>query len=210
MRTAVKICGVTRTEDALAAAHHGAHAIGLVFYRPSPRYIAPDAAAGIVRALPPFVTPVGLFVDAAEDAVRDIASRAGIQLIQFHGSETPEFCARFGLPWMKAVRVRPGVDLLQYARDFHGAQALLLDAYQEGLHGGTGATFDWALIPPSLPLPIVLSGGLNPDNVSAAVLAVRPWAVDVSSGVEASKGIKDAKKIAAFISGVRDVDRNGN
>ena len=210
MRTAVKICGVTRTEDALAAAHYGAHAIGLVFYAPSPRCIEPDAAASIVRALPPFVTPVGLFVDADEDEVRDITRRVGIQLIQFHGSETPDFCARFGLPWMKAVRVRPGVDLLQYARDFHGARALLLDAYQEGLHGGTGATFDWALIPPSLPLPIVLSGGLNPDNVRDAVHAVKPWAVDVSSGVEASKGIKDANKIAAFISGVRDVDGNRN
>lgn len=206
MTTAVKICGITRIEDALAAARCGAHAIGLVFYEPSPRYIAPDAAAAIVRGLPPFVTPVGLFVDAKEDAVRDIAARAGIQLLQFHGSETPEFCGRFDLPYMKAVRVRPGVDLLQYARDFRGARALLLDAFQEGLHGGTGATFDWALIPPSLPLPVVLSGGLNPDNVSAAVQAVRPWAVDVSSGVEASKGIKDARKIAAFISGVRDVD----
>ena len=208
--TAVKICGVTRAEDALAAARHGAQAIGLVFYRPSPRYIEPETAAAIVHALPPFVTPVGLFVDSPEDEVREITTRAGIQLIQFHGSETPGFCARFGVPWMKAVRVRPGVDLLQYARDFHGAQALLLDAYQEGLHGGTGATFDWALIPPSLPLPIVLSGGLNPENVSDAVRAVRPWAVDVSSGVEASKGIKDANKIAAFISGVRDVDLSRN
>jgi phosphoribosylanthranilate isomerase len=206
MKTAVKICGVTRIEDALAAARHGAHAIGLVFYKPSPRYVDPETAARIVDALPPFVTPVGLFVDASEDEVREISRAAGIQLIQFHGSETPDFCARFGLPWMKAVRVRPGVDLLQYASDFESAQALLLDAYHEGLHGGTGATFDWALIPPSLPLPIVLSGGLNPENVSAAVRAVKPWAVDVSSGVEASKGIKDEAKIAAFIQGVRDVD----
>ncbi|HEX2827935.1 MAG TPA: phosphoribosylanthranilate isomerase [Burkholderiales bacterium] len=206
MRTAVKICGVTRIEDALAAAHHGAHAIGLVFYAPSPRYVAPETAARIVRALPPFVTPVGLFVDASGDEVRRTVERAGIQLIQFHGSETPDFCARAGLPYVKAVRVRPGVDLIQYARDFESAQALLLDAYQDGLHGGTGATFDWALIPPSLPLPIVLSGGLNPDNVRAAVRAVKPWAVDVSSGVEASKGIKDEAKIAAFIQGVRDVD----
>jgi phosphoribosylanthranilate isomerase len=204
--TAVKICGVTRIEDALAAARSGAQAIGLVFYKPSPRYIEPDAAAVIVRALPPFVTPVGLFVDAGEDEVRAISARAHVGLLQFHGAETPDFCSRFDLPWMKALRVRPGIDLLQYARDFHGAQALLLDAWQEGLHGGTGATFDWALIPPSLPLPVVLSGGLNPDNVAAAVRAVRPWAVDVSSGVEASKGIKDAQKIAAFISGVRDVD----
>jgi phosphoribosylanthranilate isomerase len=206
MNTMVKICGVTRTEDALFAARSGASAIGLVFYRPSPRYIEPDAAAAIVRALPPFVTAVGLFVDATEEEVRAVAARAHIQLLQFHGGETQQFCSRFDLPYMKAVRVRPGVDLLQYSLDFHDAQALLLDAYQEGLHGGTGATFDWALIPPSLPLPIVLSGGLDPDNVRDAVRAVKPWAVDVSSGVEARKGIKDPAKIAAFISGVRDVD----
>jgi phosphoribosylanthranilate isomerase len=206
MSTAVKICGITRAEDALFAAREGAHAIGLVFYKPSPRYIDPDAAAAVVRALPPFVTPVGLFVNASEHEVREIAARAHIQLLQFHGDESPDFCERFDLPYMKAVRVRPGVDLLQYACDFHSARALLLDAYQEGLHGGTGATFDWALIPPSLPLPVVLSGGLNPDNVRDAVRAVKPWAVDVSSGVEAGKGIKDAAKIAAFISGVRDVD----
>jgi phosphoribosylanthranilate isomerase len=207
MSTAVKICGITRTEDALAAAHSGAHAIGLVFYEPSPRYIEPAQAAAIVRALPPFVTPVGLFVDASAEQVRSIAAQVGVQLIQFHGSESPDFCAQFGLPYMKAVRVRAGVDLLQYASDFHSAHALLLDAWQEGLHGGTGATFDWALIPPSLPLPVVLSGGLNPDNVREAVRCVKPWAVDVSSGVEARKGIKDAAKIAAFISGVRDVER---
>jgi phosphoribosylanthranilate isomerase len=206
--TAVKICGVTRTEDALAAAHCGAHAIGLVFYGPSPRYVEPDAAAAIVRALPPFVTAVGLFVDASAEEVSSVSARAGVQLIQFHGAETPAFCAQFDLPYMKAVRVQPGVDLLQYARDFRGARALLLDAYQEGLHGGTGATFDWALIPPSLSLPIVLSGGLSPDNVGDAVRRVKPWAVDVSSGVEAGKGIKDAAKIAAFISGVRNVDRS--
>ena len=202
--TAVKICGVTRVEDALAAAQHGAHAIGLVFYRPSPRYVEPDAAAAIVRALPPFVTPVGLFVDASEDDVRAIATRASVQLLQFHGSENAEFCARFPLPYMKAVRMGPGVDLLQYARNFSGAKALLLDAFQEGLHGGTGATFDWSLIPSALPLPIVLSGGLTPENVIEAVRRVRPSAVDVSSGVEVSKGIKDAGKIAAFIQGVRN------
>lgn len=204
MTAAVKICGVTRVEDALKAAAHGAHAVGLVFYRPSPRHVEPARAAEIVRALPPFVTPVGLFVDACEDEVREAAGQSGIQLLQFHGGESPEFCARFTLPWMKAVRVRPGVDLLQYARDFSGAKALLLDAYQEGLHGGTGAVFDWDLIPPGLPLPIVLSGGLTPVNVSDAVRRVKPAAVDVSSGVEASKGIKDAAKIAAFIKGVRN------
>ena len=206
MSTAVKVCGITRTEDAAAAARCGAHAIGLVFYRPSPRYIEPDAAAAIVRALPPFVTAVGLFVDAEENEVRTVATRAGVHTLQFHGNESAAFCARFSLPYLKAVRVRPGVDLLQYARDFHGAKALLLDAFQESLHGGTGATFDWSLIPAALPLPVVLSGGLNPHNVADAIRQVKPWAVDVSSGVEQAKGIKDAGKIAAFISGVRDAD----
>jgi phosphoribosylanthranilate isomerase len=204
--TAIKICGITRTEDALAASRYGAAAIGLVFYRPSPRYIEPDAAAAIVRALPPFVTAVGLFVDAPEDEVRAVAARSRIQLLQFHGAETPEYCARFELPHMKAVRVRPGVDLLQYARDFHQAKALLLDAFQEGLHGGTGAVFDWSLIPQALPMPVVLSGGLSPENVGDAVRRVKPFAVDVSSGVEVRRGIKDAQRIAAFIRGVRDAD----
>ena len=206
MRTAVKICGITRVEDALVAAHAGAQAIGLVFYRPSPRFIEPDAAAAIVRALPPFVTPVGLFVDAGEDEVREIAARSGVQLLQFHGAERPEFCVRFDRPYLKALQVRPGVDLLQYARDFHSAKALLLDAFQEGLHGGTGAVFDWSLIPQALPLPVVLSGGLTPENVGEAIRRVRPAAVDVSSGVEAAKGIKDARKIDAFITGVRNED----
>ena len=206
MRTAVKICGVTRVEDALVAAGQGAHAIVLVFYRPSPRFVEADAAAAIVRVLPPFVTAVGLFVDATEYDVRSMAARTGVQLLQFHGAETAEFCGRFDLPYMKAVRVRAGVDLLQYARDFRKAKALLLDAFQEGLHGGTGAVFDWSLIPPALPLPLVLSGGLTVDNVGEAIRRVRPYAVDVSSGVESRKGIKDAEKIAAFIRGVRDAD----
>ena len=206
MKTAVKICGITRVEDALIAAGGGAHAIGLVFYRPSPRYIEPDAAAAVVRALPPFVTPVGLFVDAREEDVRSISARAGVRLLQFHGSETAAFCERFDLPYMKAVRVRQGVDLLQYAHGFRSAKALLLDAFQEGLHGGTGAVFDWALIPAGLALPVVLSGGLTAENVAEAIRRVRPCAVDVSSGVEAAKGIKDAQKIAAFMTGVRDAD----
>lgn len=206
MKTAVKICGVTRIQDALAAARCGAHAIGLVFYAPSPRYVEPEAAAAIVRALPPFVTPVGLFVNADEGEVRSVISRVKVQLLQFHGAETPEFCGRFELPYMKAVRVRPGVDLLQYARDFAGAKALLLDAFQDGLHGGTGASFDWDLVPSALPLPIVLSGGLTPDNVAQAIRRVKPCAVDVSSGVEVEKGIKDALKIAAFMRGVGHAD----
>ena len=204
MNTRVKICGITRVQDGLDAVRFGAHAIGLVFYAPSPRAVAPDQARAIVDALPPFVTAVGLFVNADVEVVRATLAAVPLQLLQFHGDETPEYCAAFGVPYLKAVRVRPGVDLLQYAQQFHGARGLLLDAYVEGVRGGTGATFDWALIPHSLPLPVVLSGGLDADNVEAAVRAVRPWAVDVSSGVESAKGIKDAAKIEAFMNGVRN------
>lgn len=206
MPVAVKICGITRVEDGRAAAHCGAHAIGLVFHPASPRCVAPGQAAEIVRALPPFVTAVGLFVDAAADAVRASIDVARVDLLQFHGAESPQYCRQFGLPYMKAVRVRQGVNLLQYASDYHDAKALLLDAYVEGIHGGTGTAFDWNLIPSPLPLPIVLSGGLNPENVTAAIRRVRPWAVDVSSGVESARGVKDAAKIAAFMSGVRNAD----
>jgi len=206
MATAVKICGITRVEDALAAAHAGAQAIGFVFYPPSPRAVTPERAAEIIRALPPFVTTVGLFVNAAPAAINAALAVARVDLMQFHGDERPEGCRLYGVPYMKAVRVRPGVDLLQYAQEFGDAKALLLDAYVEGTHGGTGATFDWGLIPRTLPLPVVLSGGLAPENVADAIRRVRPWAVDVSSGVESEKGIKDAAKIAAFISGVRDAD----
>jgi phosphoribosylanthranilate isomerase len=204
--TAIKICGITRTQDALAAAHCGANAIGMVFYAQSPRYVTPSRAAELIRALPPFVTSVGLFVDAAASEVTQMLAQARVDLLQFHGAESPQYCRQFGVPYLKAVRVRPGVDLLQYARDYPDAKALLLDAYVEGMHGGTGAVFDWALIPKTLSLPVVLSGGLTPENVAAAVRAVRPWAVDVSSGVEQSKGIKDAAKIAAFVTGVRNAE----
>lgn len=204
--TAIKICGITRAQDALAAAHCGANALGFVFYARSPRHVGAAQAAELMRVLPPFVMSVGLFVDAAPDEIRQTLSSVRLDLLQFHGDESPAYCRQFGVPYLKALRVRKGVDLLQYAQDFHDAKALLLDAYVEGLHGGTGATFDWALIPKDLPLPVVLSGGLTPDNVSAAIRAVRPWAVDVSSGVELSKGIKDAAKIAAFVTGVRNAD----
>jgi phosphoribosylanthranilate isomerase len=206
MATAVKICGITRLEDALACIRAGAHAIGFVFYRPSPRYIDPAAAGAILRALPPFITTVGLFVDAPEDEVRAVHSQAPVQLLQFHGSETPEYCRRFARPYMKAVRMGPEVDLLQYARDYHDAKALLLDAYVEGLHGGSGVPFDWSRVPERLPLPVIVSGGLTVENVGEAVRQVRPSAVDVSSGVESAKGIKDAARIAAFIAGVRNAD----
>jgi len=206
MATAVKICGITRPEDALAAARAGAHAIGLAFYAKSPRHVTPAHAAEIIRVLPPFVTTVGLFVDAGAEEVRAALTAAPVGLLQFHGDETPEFCRQFKRPYVKAVRVKPGVDLLQYARDYHDAKALLLDNYVEGLHGGSGATFDWSLIPRGLPLPVILSGGLTPENVMDAVCRVRPCAVDVSSGVESAKGVKDAQRIAAFIKGVRNAD----
>ena len=206
--TAIKICGITREQDALAAARCGAHAIGLVFYASSPRYVTPARATELMRALPPFVMSVGLFVDASADEVTRTLAAARVDLLQFHGNESPAYCRQIsrqcGVPYLKAARVRPGLDLLQYAHDYHDAKALLLDAYVEGAHGGTGSTFDWALIPKNLPLPVVLSGGLTPENVTMAIQAVRPWAVDVSSGVEISKGIKDTAKIAAFVTGVRN------
>jgi phosphoribosylanthranilate isomerase len=206
MTTAVKICGITRIEDGLAAAHSGAHAVGLVFHAPSPRNVAIDQAKAIVAALPPFVTPVALFVDAPAQRVRETIAQVPVQLLQFHGDEPPDYCACFGLPFLKAVRVNEDVDLLKYAQTYRAAKGLLLDAYVAGVHGGTGTAFDWRLIPAHLPLPVVLSGGLTPENVVEAVRAVRPWAVDVSSGVEAAKGVKDHAKIAAFITGVRNAD----
>ena len=204
--TAIKICGITRAEDVLAAARCGANAIGLNFSAQSPRHVTPLRAAELMRALPPFVTSVGLFVDAAANEVMQTLAQTRVDLLQFHGDESAEYCRQFGVPFLKALRVRPGLDLLQYAHDYYDAKALLLDTYVEGTHGGTGATFDWALIPKNLPLPVVLSGGLTPENVTAAIQAVKPWAVDVSSGVESSKGIKDAAKIAAFVTGVRNAD----
>jgi len=206
MPTVVKICGITRVEDGLLAAHAGAHAIGLVFYRPSPRFVDPGKAGAIIRSLPPFVTAVGLFVDAGAEEIREVTARIRLDLLQFHGAEPPEFCRQFGVPYMKALRVRPELDLIQCESAYHDAKALLLDAFVEGVPGGTGATFDWNLIPGTLRLPVVLSGGLSPGNVGEAIRRVRPWAVDVSSGVEKEKGIKDAGKIAAFMSGVRDAD----
>ena len=204
--TRVKICGITREEDALTAARSGADAIGLVFYEHSPRHVSIELAAQLAAALPPFVSVVGLFVNADAALVREVLARVPVDLLQFHGDETPEYCAQFGKPYLKAIRVRAGVDLLQCASDFRSARGLLLDAHVEGMPGGTGTAFDWTLIPKRLPLPVILSGGLDAENVSAAIRQVRPYAVDVSSGVEASKGIKDAAKIVAFIKEVKQID----
>lgn len=204
--TRVKICGITRAEDALAVARNGADAIGLVFYEKSPRHVSIGLAAQLAAALPPFVSVVGLFVDADAALVREVLARVPLDLLQFHGDETPDYCAQFGKPYLKAIRVKAGVDLLQCASDFRGAKGLLLDAHVDGVPGGTGVAFDWTLIPRRLSLPLILSGGLDTENVSAAIKQVRPYAVDVSSGVEANKGIKDAAKIVAFINEVKRTD----
>lgn len=206
MATAIKICGITRVEDALIAAQAGAQAIGLVLYDRSPRNVTRLNARAIVRALPPFVTSVALLVDPDVDHARAVIEEVRPQLLQFHGDESPAFCESFEVPYIKAIRVRAEMDLLQYARLHAGAKGLLLDAYVDGNHGGTGETFDWSRIPSDLPLPLILAGGLNPVNVAQAIRQVRPWAVDVSSGVESAKGIKDANKVTAFIRGVRDAD----
>ena len=204
MAVRVKICGITRLQDLHAACGAGADALGFVFYEKSPRHLAIAAAAALVRELPPFVQAVGLFVDADPAFVEAVLRDVPLDLLQFHGDEAPVDCARFGRPYIKAVRVNRDADLLKCAADFDAARGLLLDAYVPGVPGGTGERFDWSLIPPGLPKPIILSGGLTPDNVAEAVRTVRPWAVDVSSGVEAAKGIKDAHKIAQFIAKAKE------
>jgi phosphoribosylanthranilate isomerase len=202
VRTRVKICGITRVEDALEAINQGADAIGLVFYAKSPRNVSATQAAEIVSSIPAFVTVVGLFVDAEPAFIQEVLSVVNLDLLQFHGDETPSACRQYSRPYMKAIRVKSGTNLVQYAADYADAKALLLDAFAEGVPGGTGLVFDWSLIPQNLPLPIVLAGGLNAENVGLAIEQVRPYAVDVSGGVEASKGIKDVAKIAAFMRGV--------
>lgn len=206
MPTRVKICGITRAEDAQWVARSGADALGLVFHQPSPRAVTAETAAEIVAALPPFVSVVGLFVDAVPELVDAVLSRVRLDYLQFHGDESPEDCERYQVPYIKVARVRPGLDLVQYAVGYRHARALLVDAYVAGVPGGTGKTFDWAALPPALPLPLILSGGLTPENVGLAIRTVKPWAVDVSSGVEAAPGIKDAGKVQQFIQGARNED----
>ena len=211
-RTRVKICGLTRTQDLLAALTAGADAIGLVFYRPSKRYIDVESAAQLASRIGPFVTRVGLFVNEPASELRRVLDAVPLDLLQFHGDEEADYCNQFGRPWIKAIRMRPGIDLLECAAKFSAARALLLDAYVEG-YGGGGQVFDWGMIPRQLPLPIILSGGLHPGNVADAVRRVSPWAVDVSSGVEVDggpKGVKDVHKIEEFIAGVRNADAGPN
>jgi len=217
MQTRIKICGITRVDDGLAAAHAGADAIGLVFWAGTPRVVAAERARAIIAALPPFVSIVGLFVDPAADHVRATLAAVPLDLLQFHGSEPPEFCRGFGRRYLKALPVAAGAKaagLIECAQRYGDAAGLLFDAPPaEGLPGGTGRTFDWSTLPKGLPQPVVLSGGLSVVNVAEAIRRVRPSAVDVSSGVEARdaagqpiKGVKDPARIAAFIEEVRNAD----
>lgn len=204
-RTRVKICGITREQDLQAALAAGADALGFVFYPPSPRYLTPERAAALAVQVPPFVGRVGLFVNADAQDVRATLAAVPLDLLQFHGEEDAAYCEQFGRPYLKAARVRPGLDLVEFALRYSRAQGLLLDAFVDG-YGGGGQSFDWSLVPQELPLPMILSGGLHAANVGEAVRKLRPWAVDVSSGVEAGKGIKDAQKISAFMAAVKDAD----
>jgi len=210
-RTRVKICGITRLEDAIAAIHAGADALGFVFYAPSPRAVSVAQVQAIVSVLPPFVSKVGLFVNASADDVRQVIAATGLDCLQFHGDEAEDYCAQFNLPYYKAIRVKPGLNLIQCELDFASAVALLLDTYSEKAVGGTGEAFDWSLIPANMQKPLILAGGLNPDNVAKAVSSVQPYALDVSGGVEVEKGIKSSIKIAAFMQQVVQCDaaRNG-
>jgi phosphoribosylanthranilate isomerase len=204
LRTRVKICGITRSADAAAAAQAGADAIGLVFYPPSPRFLSVERAREIRDALPPFVQSVALFVNADAAQVAQVIGRVHPGMLQFHGDEAPEFCAQFGLPFVKACRVKKGISALEYLRPFSSAAAWLFDSHVPE-YGGVGESFDWSLVP-ATDKPVILSGGLSQANVAAAIRRVKPWGVDVSSGVESAKGLKDAGKIAAFIAEVRNAD----
>lgn len=207
MRTRVKICGFTRVQDAVIAASMGVDALGLVFYPPSPRNVEIEQAADIVKALPPFTSVVALFVDENEQRVRQVLDSVPIDLIQFHGDEAADYCRLFNRPYVKAIQMRDKVDLQDLAHQYHDASGFLLDAYHPDAKGGTGLCFNWDLIPATCSKPIILAGGLEPKNVKQAVETVKPYAVDVSSGVEAGKGIKDAEKMTVFVNEVYEGDR---
>ena len=205
--TRIKICGITRPEDALSAISCGADAIGLVFYAASPRAVTVEQAASIVAVVPPFVSVVALFVDETASRINQVLSSLSIDVLQFHGDESPEFCQQFNRPYIKAVRVQADLDLDNICRAYTTARGVLLDAWQEGVPGGTGKTFDWNLAALELPLPVVLAGGLNLCNVSEAIAALQPAAVDVSGGVELRPGVKDCEKIKQFILAVETADQ---
>jgi len=207
-RTRVKICGLTRESDLAAAVAAGADAVGFVFYAPSPRAIVAERARALVDALPPFVTGVGLFVDAEPNFVRSVLARVPLAMLQFHGEEPPAYCSAFQRPWIKAIRMRPETDLRTLARRHRDAQGLLLDTYDPVAVGGTGRRFDWDLVPRWLAPRTILAGGLDPGNVAEAIRRIGPYAVDVSGGVEVAKGVKDRTKLEAFLRGVKDGDES--
>ncbi len=202
MTTRIKICGITRPEDGLTVAKAGADAIGLVFYPKSPRAVTIEQAQAICAVLPPFITVVALFVDAEHFEVKDVLAAVPVDLLQFHGSETPAQCQAFNRPYIKAIRMKDDADLADAASQYAVAKGLLVDTFNPDEAGGTGEVFDWDRVPDGLDTPIILAGGLEPANVAAAIKQVNPYAVDVSSGVEMSKGIKDAEKIRAFVTAV--------
>lgn len=205
MHTRIKICGINHLDDALKAVECGADAIGIIFVEKSPRYASLTEARVIAESMPPFVTVVGLFMDAPEEKVREALKVVPLNLLQFHGDESAEYCDQFNMPYIKVLRMRDNANVVAYAQEFSNASGILLDAYHKGMGGGTGQTFDWSVIPADLPLPLILAGGLTPDNVASAVEQVRPYAVDVSSGVESEPSVKDHKKIEQFIKEVQRV-----
>lgn len=210
MRTRVKICGIVKAAEAEAAVAGGADALGFVFHKPSPRYVSPGHAADIIGSLPAFVDAVGVVVDLDPEELENIVRVSGIDYFQFHGDESPHACGATGLPFLKALKVGDGADIRARAESYSGARGLLLDTFVENLAGGTGSAFDWSRVPDSLPAPVFLAGGLNVDNVAEAIRRVRPYGVDVSSGVERSPGIKDTSKIAEFLRAVSEIDRSLN
>jgi phosphoribosylanthranilate isomerase len=209
MRTRVKICGLTRRADVEAAVAAGVDAIGFVFHPSSPRAVSPQDARDLCAGLPPFVTAVGLFVDASPEQIRATLDRVPRELLQFHGEESPELCASFGRRWIKAVRMRPDIDLAAQLRRYEHAAGVLLDTFDPARSGGTGQRFDWDRVPAAIAPSNVLAGGLDAENVGEAIRRVRPFGVDVSGGVEASKGVKDHDKIRDFMKRVNDVDISG-
>jgi phosphoribosylanthranilate isomerase len=205
LHTRIKICGINHLDDALKAVECGADAIGIIFVEKSPRYASLTDARVIAESMPPFVTVVGLFMDAPEEKVREALKVVPLNLLQFHGDESAEYCDQFNMPYIKVLRMRENANVVAFAQEYPNASGLLLDAYHKGMGGGTGQTFDWELIPDDIPLPLILAGGLTPENVASAVEKVRPYAVDVSSGVESEPSVKDHKKIEQFIKEVQRV-----
>lgn len=207
-RTRIKFCGLTRAEDVQAAVALGVDAIGLVCYPPSPRSLSVAHLAELGALCPPMVTVTALFVDPDPREVRAVLDTGVVDLLQFHGQESTEFCRQFGRPWMKALTMHPELDLTEQMSTYVGARGLLLDAWHPERVGGTGLAFDWSRIPPELASHIVLAGGLSAENVGDALRMVRPWAVDVSSGIESSAGIKDRTRMAAFVAAVQQEEYN--